>query len=103
MKLPQDSVPLLHAGAALILGDAVKDFPQPGDAVWRQVDSEVGRVHDPAMEKLDLVPTTVPFAQLLKRRRLMVERGITVAELTEDMINGVEKGLADALKLWVLC
>ena len=73
MKIPQDSVPLLHDGAALSIGDAVENFPQPGDVVRRQVDSEVGCVHVPAKDKLDRVPNTVPFAQLLERHRFTAE------------------------------
>ena len=102
-EIPQDSVPLLHDGVALSLGYAVEDFPHPGDAVRQKVDSEVGRVYDPAEDNLDRVPTTSPFAQLLERHWITSEWGITVAKCKEDMINGVKKGLVDTPKLWVLC
>ena len=95
-------MPLLHDVAALSLGDAVEYFPHPGDVVRRQVDSEFGRVHNLSEDKIDRVPTTVPLAQLLERHLLTAEWVITVAEWTEDVINGVEKGLVYTPKLQVL-
>ena len=102
-KIPQESLPLFHADRLLSLGDAVEDFPDPGDTMRQQVDSVVGHVQNPAKNKLDCVPNTVPFAQIVERHRLTEEWGITVTEWTEEMINSVEKGLADTPKMWVLC
>ena len=52
------------------LGDAVEDFPQPLDAVGRQVDCNADSVHNPTKKKLDGVPASFSFAHLLDGDRL---------------------------------
>ena len=43
----EDDVSLVHAGAPLVLGDAVNDLPQPLDTVGRQVDHHADGVQNP--------------------------------------------------------
>ena len=64
LQFAKDGVPLLHAGAPLGLGDAVKYFPQPLNAVGRKVDFHADGVQNPAEDELDGVPAAADFAQL---------------------------------------
>ena len=69
-------MPRLHAGALLVLGDSVKDFPQPINAVGRQVNRHSDGVHNPVKDEIYGVPAAVSFAQLLGGYQLAAGWGI---------------------------
>jgi hypothetical protein len=96
-KLPQELLPFLNRGAALVGRDAVQNFEKPSDAMGGELNGHPQGVHGPSQDVLPGRPCCVALLHLLNGRWLLAERAVARDEAPKHRVEGGQECALDML------